>query len=406
MSPERTDLAPDCRDLMAVEDAHRSGVYVKRPISIVKAEGAYMWDSDGNRYIDCIAGQGVANVGHNHPAVVEAVKRQIDKVMICNDAYYHGERALFLKELTERTPGDLNLVFLSNAGTEAVETAIKAARFLTGRTGIVAIRRGFHGRTMGSLSLTWNPKYQEQFLPLIPGITHVPMNDVEALQAAVTEATAAVVMELIQGEGGVFPADPDYIAAVRKICTENGTMMVADEIQTGMGRTGAMFASDHHGLLPDIMTLGKAMGGGMPLGATIWRESLGPMKPGAHGSTFGGNPMASAAGRAVLKVLDEEGLPQRADEMGRRMMEGLLSIDAPVIREIRGRGLMIGIDLRKRSGPFIRALMERKILVSPAGTTVLRLLPPLTISVEDIDKVVEAIDEVLHEPAAPASEED
>lgn len=384
-------------ELMAVEAAHTSGAYTKRPISLVRGEGSILWDAEGNRYIDCIAGQGVANVGHNHPAVTAAIQEQLTQLMICNETYFNEQRARFLQSLTARTPGDLNLVFLCNSGTEAVEGAIKVARFLTGRTEMVAHQRGYHGRTMGSLSLTWNPKYREKFQPLLDGVTHVPLNDLPAVEKVVTERTAAVVVEIIQGEGGVWLADREYLHALRRLCDDSGALLVFDEVQTGMGRTGSFLACEQMDVIPDILTLGKAMAGGMPMGATIWRDSLGLLAPASHGSTFGGNPMACVAGSAVMRILDEEGLPARATRIGRQLLEDLKGLKSPVIREVRGRGLMIGIDLRQRVGPVIKALMDKGILASPAGATVVRLLPPLTIPEEELALVVDGIGEVLHD---------
>ncbi len=384
-------------EILALEDTNTSGAYTKRPVAMVRGQGAILWDTDGNRYIDGMAGIGVANIGHSHPVLIAALHEQLGKLVVCNEGYYSDQRALFLRDLTARTPGDLNRVFLCNSGTEAVEGAIKAARCFTGRTDLVALRRGFHGRTLGALSLTWNPKYRDAFRPLIPGVSHVPLNDIEALQAAVTERTAAVVLEIIQGEGGIWPADPDYLQAVRRLCDEQGVLLVVDEVQTGMGRTGSWFACGHFDLLPDILCVGKGLGGGVPLGAVIWRESLGTLPSGSHGSTLGGNPLACAAGRAVLRIMADENLPARAARLGEQIIQELRGLDSPRIREVRGRGLMIGVDLRHRAGPVVKALMNRGILVTPAGPTVLRLLPPLVIAEEDLAYIVRGIAEVLQE---------
>ena len=392
-----TATAPGTAEILALEDAHTSGAYTKRPVAMVRGKGAILWDAEGNRYIDGISGIGVANVGHNHPVLTAAMQEQFDKLIVCHEACYSDQRALFLGELTERTPGDLDRVFLCNSGTEAIEGAIKVARYFTGRTDLVAHRRGFHGRTMGALSLTWNQKYRDAFHPLLPGVSHVPLNDIEALEAEVTERTAAVVLEIIQGEGGIWPADPDYLHAVRRLCDEKGVLLVVDEVQTGMGRTGSWFACEHFDLLPDILCLGKALGGGMPVGAVVWRDSLGTLPPGAHGSTFGGNPLACAAGRAVLRIMADEDLPGRAARLGEQLIQELRGLNSPRIREVRGRGLMIGVDLRQRAGPVIKALMSKGILLTPAGPTVLRLLPPLVITEVELASVVQGLAEVLRE---------
>lgn len=387
----------DMAEILALEDAHTSGAYAKRPAAMVRGEGAILWDADGNRYIDGMSGVGVANVGHNHPVLKAAMKEQLDRLLVCGEAYYNDQRAQFLRDLTARTPEDLNRVFLCNSGAEAVEGAIKVARRFTGRIEVVGHKRGYHGRTMGALSLTWNPKFRESFHPLVPGFTHVPLNDIEALEGSVTERTAAVVLEIIQGEGGIWPAEAEYLQAARRLCDDRGALLVVDEVQTGMGRTGRWFACEHFNLLPDILCLGKGLGGGMPVGAVVWRDALGTLPPGSHGSTFGGNPLACAAGRAVLQILAEEGLPERASRLGERAIQELREMDVPEIREVRGRGLMIGVDLRHRAGPVIRALMNKGILGTTGNTTVIRLLPPLVIAEEDLAHIVRGLEEVLWE---------
>jgi acetylornithine/LysW-gamma-L-lysine aminotransferase len=255
--------------------------------------------------------------------------------------------------------------------------------------------RGFHGRTMGSLSLTWNPKYREPFEPLVPDIVHIPYDNIEAAAEAIDGDTAAVVVEIVQGEGGVFPGPGAYFQSLRELCTERGALLIVDEIQTGVGRTGRWLACEHHGLSPDVVTLGKSIGGGLPLGVTAWRSELGQFKPGLHGSTFGGNPLACAASRAVLQVMAEEQLPQRADELGRWLRAEIESLPTKKIREVRGLGLMIGIELRGKVTPVLQKLMERGVWALPAGLNVLRLLPPLVIDKEDLQQVVSVIGEVL-----------
>ncbi len=384
-------------EIIAMEDAYTSGAYSKRTIAIVRGEGAVLWDAEGNRYIDAMSGIGVASVGHSHPKLLAAIREQMDNLVICQEAFYNDQRALLLKDLTALTPGDLNRVFLCNSGAEAIEGAIKAARYFTGRTELVAHRRGFHGRTMGALSLTWNPKLREPFEPLLSGVTHIPLNDVEALQAAVTERTAAVVLEIIQGEGGVRPADAEYLSSVRSVCDEKGALLVVDEVQTGMGRTGNWFACDHFNLIPDILCLGKALGGGIPIGAVVWRDSLSKLPTRSHGSTLGGNPLVCAVARTVIAIMKDEELPGRAAKLGMQFIEELKNLNSPSIREVRGRGLMIGIDLRYRAGAVIKELQNQGILVTPGNSTVIRLLPPLVIAEQDLDMILQCISEVLKE---------
>lgn len=384
--------------IMDVERRYSSGATAQRPLAIVRGEGATLWDSDGKSYIDCMSGLGVANVGHAHSAVTEAVAKQSEQITVVGAAFYNDQRSNFLAELTNRTPGNLNRVFLSNSGTEAVECALKLARLVTRKTDIIALKGSYHGRTMGALGTTWNIKYRKPFQPLVPGISHVPFNDIDKLETAITDDTAAVILELIQGEGGVWVADHDYIAALRQLCTDRGILMIADEVQTGIGRTGRLFASEHYDLVPDVICLGKALAGGIPIGATVWRDELGSMPPGSHASTFGGNPVACAAGLAVLDIMDREQLPERADRIGSAMMTQLANRNLPLVREIRGMGLMIAIDLRVKVGPVLRALMERGIIAAKCGSTaptVLRLLPPLVISEDDLAIVACEIEKVL-----------
>lgn len=381
--------------IIAVEQAHTSGVYPKRSLAIVRGQGATVWDADGHEYIDCVGGQGAANLGHAHPAVVAAIQQQAATLISCPEIFYNDQRAAYLEELTTALPGDLSRVFLCNSGAEAVEGAIKAALVLTGRRGIVATVRGFHGRTLGALSATWEPKYREPFLPLFEGFQHVPYDKIEALEAAVTDQTAAVVVELVQGEGGVRPASHEYVEQVAKICRERGTLLIVDEVQTGFGRTGKLFACEYYNITPDILALAKSIAGGLPMGAIAMRGGLGPLPPASHGSTFGGNPLACAAARAALRALQDEDLPQGAAEKGAYITQKLRALKLAKVREVRGLGLLIGIELKERVQPYLVALMERGVLALPAGPNVLRLLPPLVISYEEIDRVITAIGDVL-----------
>jgi acetylornithine/LysW-gamma-L-lysine aminotransferase len=381
--------------IISMEDAYTSGAYPKRRIAVVHGQGARVWDAEGREYIDCVAGHGVASLGHCHPAVTAAIQQQVATLVTCSEVFYNDQRAALLAELAARTPGDLNRVFLCNSGAEAVEGAIKVARLLTGRPGVVATMRGFHGRTLGALSATWNEKYRKPFGPLVPGFSHVPFNDLEAMAGAITDTTGAVLVEVVQGEGGVRPADAAYLQGLRRLCDQRGALLIADEIQTGLGRTGHWFACEHVGLTPDLLCLGKALGGGVPMGAVVWRETLGTLPSGVHGSTFGGNPLACAASRAVLRTLADADLPARAARLGEQFMDSLRAIQSPLVREVRGWGLMVGVELRQRVTPLLQALMERGVLALPAGSNVLRLLPPLVIEEAELQTVAEAVREVL-----------
>jgi LysW-gamma-L-lysine/LysW-L-ornithine aminotransferase len=381
-------------DIIEIESRHTSGLYAKQPIAIVRGQGATLWDADGNAYIDCSSGHGVANLGHAHPKVAAAIAEQATQLITLFETFPNNQRAALMEKLTALTPG-LDRVFFCNSGTESVEAAIKFSRISTGRTGIIAAMRGFHGRTMGSLSATWNKKYREPFAPLIPGVSHVPYNQIDALDLAVNDQTAAVILEVVQGEGGVYPADPGYLEAVQRLCSERGALLIIDEVQTGFGRTGKIFAYQHYGITPDLLCCAKSLAGGVPMGAVLIGEKVANLVPGAHGSTFGGNPLSCAAGLAALTVLEEEDLPGQAAEKGAYLMEKLKAIQSPNIREVRGLGLMIGIELKQKVAPYLRALQEKHIIALNAGMTVIRLLPPLVISYEQIDQVLSALEEVL-----------
>lgn len=384
-------------DVTTLEDAHTSGVYPKRPLTLVRGEGCTVWDDSGNSYLDLTSGQGVALLGHSHPAIAEAVSRQARTLITCPEIFYNDQRAELYALLADLLPGDLSRFFLCNSGAEAVEGALKAARLLTGRERIVAVRRGFHGRTMGALSLTWNPKYRQDFESWGLGdqVTHISPNDAEAVQDAITEETAAVMIEAVQGEGGVYPLDAEFLQALRSRCDETGTLLIFDEIQAGLGRTGRWFAFQHADVMPDMVVLGKGLAGGLPMGAVCWRESLGTLPRGTHGSTFGGNPLASAAAVACLRTLQEMSIPEHVHSTGEWLTAELRRLDIGQIREVRGLGLLVGIELRGRVTPVLQALQARGFLALPAGVNVLRLLPPLIITQTELESTIEAIREAL-----------
>jgi len=377
------------------ESRYSSGVYSKRDVAIVRGKGAKVWDEQGREYIDCIGGHGVAIVGHCNPAVVEAIARQARTLITCPGILQNDQRAALLEKLAEIAPPGLTRTYLSNSGTEAVEAAIKLARLSTGRSGIVAAMRGFHGRTMGALSATWNKKYRGPFLPLVPGFAHVPYDKLEAMETALTEDVAGVIVEIVQGEGGVRPGSAEYFRGLRSLCDQRGAILIVDEVQTGFGRTGRLFACQHHDLVPDILCLGKAIAGGVPMGATMLSPTVQNIKPGVHGSTFGGNPLACASSNAAIGFILEHHLAEYAAEKGAWLLERLRGIEAACIREVRGLGLMVGIELRTRVQPYLQALMDRGVLALPAGRTVLRLLPPLVITHRELCTVADTIEEVL-----------
>ncbi|MBN1428328.1 MAG: aspartate aminotransferase family protein [Anaerolineae bacterium] len=382
-------------DLMAIEKQYTSGFYGKRDVVLVKGQNAHVWDTDGREYIDCVAGIGVANAGHSHPAIAAAIAEQAQTLMTCPELFYNNRRAELYQRLAAITPEGIDRFFLCNSGTEAVEGAIKMARLSTGRQGIVAATNAFHGRSLGALSATHKKTYREPFGPLVPEFFHVPYNDVDALEAAVTNETAAVILEVVQGEGGIHLADGDFVRAARAVCEQQGALLILDEVQTGFGRTGQWFACQHYDVPPDLLVMGKAIAGGVPMGAIGIGPNVDGMKPGLHGSTFGGNPLACAASMAALEVYQSEQLPARAAEMGEYFRERLEEINSPLIREVRGMGLMIGVEFKIRAAQVVEALIERGVLTLTSGTTVMRLLPPLVIPREDIDTVIETLTETL-----------
>ncbi len=386
----------NAQEIIEFENKHGAGTYAKQPLVIVRGQGASLFDIDGVEYLDCSSGHGVANLGHAHPKIAEAIYKQASTLITLFETFPNDKRAELMEKITSIVDG-LDRVFFCNSGTESVEAAFKFARISTGRKNIVAAMRAFHGRTYGALSATFNKKYREGFEPLVPGFSHVAFNNIEALEKAVTNETAAVILEVVQGEGGVYPATTEYIQAVRRICDERGALLIVDEIQTGFGRTGKMFAIQHFGVVPDMLTCAKSLAGGVPIGAVLIGKRVQNLTPGVHGSTFGGNPLSCAAAVAALTVMEEEDLPGQADTKGKYLLERLKKIESPNIREVRGLGLMIGIEMKQKAAPYLKELQEKKIITLNAGMTVIRLLPPLVITYEQIDHLVDVLAEVLTE---------
>lgn len=383
-------------NILEIESRYTSGVYSKRPLALVRGKGARVWDDAGKEYIDCVGGQGSANVGHANPAVAEAIAEQARTMIACTEIFYNDKRAAVEEKLVAISPNHANRVYLCNSGAEAIEGAIKFSRYATGRTGIVAFMRSFHGRTMGALSATWNPKYREPFMPLVPDFSFTPYENLDKAREAITDKTAGVLVEVVQGEGGVHPGSREFLSGLQELCRERGAMLIVDEIQTGFARTGKMFASEHYGLEADFVAVAKSIAGGMPMGAVLIGERVKKLEPMIHGSTFGGNPLACAAGVAAIGFIEKENLAGRAAELGAYMMGRLRRIESPTIREVRGLGLMIGVELKQKVTPYLHALMDRGVLALPAGLNVLRLLPPLVIEKSDLDVVAGQIEYVLN----------
>ncbi len=381
--------------IITLEDQHDSGLYPKQSLVLVRGEGARVWAADGQEYIDCIGGHGVANVGHANPGVIQAITRQAQQLAVCPNGFYNDQRAHLLADLARIAPPGLDRAFLCNSGTEAAEAALKFARLSTGRRKVIAAMRGFHGRTFGAISATWRKEYRQPFEPLVPGFEFVPYNRLEKMEQAVDEQTAAVILEVVQGEGGVIPGDGDYLRGVQALCQERGALFIVDEVQTGFGRTGRMFASEHHDLRPDLLCLAKAIAGGLPMGSVLIGPRVGPLRQKSHGTTFGGNPLACAAALATIRYIESEGLVQRSADLGSHLLECLQAISAPQIRQVRGLGLMAAVELKERAAPYLAALAERGVLALSAGANVIRFLPPLVISAEDVDTVVDQVSTVL-----------
>ncbi|GGV67976.1 MULTISPECIES: acetylornithine transaminase [Streptomyces] len=384
------------QDLTARWQGALMNTYGTPRLPLVRGEGARLWDADGKEYLDFVGGIAVNALGHAHPAVVEAVTRQISRLGHVSNLFV-AEPPVALAERLLQLFGRDGRVFFCNSGAEANEGAFKIGR-LTGRRHMVATRGGFHGRTMGALALTGQPGKQEPFLPLPGEITHVPYGDAQALAAAVTEETALVIIEPIQGENGVVPPPPGYLKAARAITAATGALLVLDEVQTGVGRTGHWFAYQaHEGVLPDVVTLAKGLGGGLPLGATVaFGRAAGLMRPGQHGTTFGGNPVACAAGLAVLDTIEAEGLLDNVKRQGERLREGVTALGHPLVSHVRGAGLLLGIVLTGPHAPTVQqAAQDAGFLVNAPAPDVVRLMPPLNLGDDAVDAFLGALPGIL-----------
>lgn len=377
-----------------LEKNHSLNVYPKRNVTLVRGENARVWDDRGNEYLDCISGNGVSNLGHANEKVVAAISRQAARMITCSNLFYNDQRALLCKKLVDITPANLKRVFLCNSGAESMEAAIKFARFVTKRTDFIAAEKAFHGRTLGALSATHKPDYRDGFEPLVPGFRFVHFNDFENLKEAVTPNTAGIILEIIQGEGGIHEGSAEYFRQVRKLCDDTGVLFIADEIQSGFCRTGKFFACQHYDLQPDIMCLAKALAGGLPMGAVMCSDKI-ELPVGKHGTTFGGNPLACAAANAAIDFMIEKKLDQQAHEKGEYFRQNLHPDNLSKVVEVRGPGLMIGIEVSEDARPLILQMMEIGLLVFPAGNSVIRVFPPLTISYQDLDEVIKKLRQVL-----------
>ncbi|MBF0279005.1 MAG: acetylornithine/succinylornithine family transaminase [SAR324 cluster bacterium] len=378
-----------------LEQTYELDLYPRRDIVLVGGKGAVLFDDQGKEYIDCASNVGVSNIGHGDNTVAKAIHDQYLKLGNCYSMFYNPVRAALAEKLVELTPANLSRVFFCNSGSEAVEGALKFARASTGKQEIICCMRGFHGKTMGALAATWGPEYQKPFAPMLPGLKHVPFNKFEKLEAAVNEQTAAILLEPVQGEGGVRVAEVQYLEKIRKLCNEQNILLIMDEVQTGFGRTGTLFACEQF-VSPDLLCLAKSLAGGLPMGAVLCSEKI-SVPSRSHTSTFGGSPVVCAAALASIKVIQDENLVENAKTQGNYFLEELQRLESQKIREVRGLGLMIGIELKEKAGPYVQDLMENGVLALLAGATVIRLLPPLLISKAEIDTVLKALKKVLAE---------
>jgi len=382
------------------EDQFMGNLYQRFPVTIEKGVGAHVWDVDGKEYIDCMGGYGVALVGHQNKRVNDAIKEQIDKIITVHSSLYNKTREEFLKTLIGLAPKGLTQVHLNNSGAEAIEAAMKFARKFTGKKGMVAMKGSYHGKSFGALSLTFNPKYRKAFAPLVEKVSFASYGDMESLRSVIDDDTAFIILEPIQGESGIIVAPDNFLQQVRELCDEKGILLIFDEIQAGLGRTGRLWACDHWNTAPDILCLAKGIAGGVPMGATLVRpDILASMGKGEHSSTFGGNPISCAAGTAALKALTEDGLIENSEKMGKLFREGLekLKENHTMIREVRGKGLMIGIEMKFEVRDILMGLIKKGVLMLYSGRNILRILPPLVISEEDVTKVLHALDSILTE---------
>jgi len=400
------DSEYDLKRALKIDERCFMRTYRRLPVLFVRGFGTRLWDHEGREYVDFVSGLGACVAGHCHGEIIAAVARQSSQLIHVSNLYHTRPQGELAEMLVRSTFADR--VFFCNSGTEANEAAIKLARKYMRqvrgeeRYKVVSALRSFHGRTYGSLAATGQAEKAEPFRPLPEGFVHVPFNDAAALQEAVDGETCAVLLEPIQGEGGVYVADPSYLKRARELCQERGALLILDEVQTGMGRTGALFAHQHYGILPDVMTVAKGLAGGLPLGAVLATEEVARgFQPGDHGSTFGGNPVACAAALAVLTVLQEEQLVENAARVGSYFRDRLLGLkeEVPGIIEVRGMGLMLAVELEGMdAGKVVEECLERGYVVNNIGQSILRFLPPLTVSTREVDGLIEALREILRGP--------
>ncbi|MDE1858070.1 MAG: aspartate aminotransferase family protein [Thaumarchaeota archaeon] len=386
-----------------LEDAYGAPAFKKFPIALVRGKGSLVWDSGGKEYVDFMSGIGVAIVGHCNDAVIEAVRVQSERLITCHGSFYNDARAGFMERLMKVSPKGLGKALLTNTGTESVEAAIKLARRHTSRKKIVSMKGGFHGKTYGSLSATWNKKYRDPFGPLLEGFDFAEYGDPESLAQLVDGDTAAVIAEPIQGEAGIIVPPADYLRQVREICDQKGALLILDEIQSGLGRTGRMWASGHFGVTPDIMTVSKGLGGGLPIGAAVATDEVaGSLKGGEHTSTFAGNPLSCAAGSATLDFITQNDLPSKARAKGDAMKAALNKIASAhrLVKEVRGLGMMLGMQTRVDILSQLQSAQAKGVIFAYSGRDTFRFLPALVMEETQISRGMEVLESVIGEAEA------
>ena len=383
------------KELIEIEDNYFINTFTRQPIVLDHGEGVKVTDIDGNEYIDMFAGIAVNALGHNHPKLVKAIQDQAEKLIHISSIYYNEPALIYAKKLVDLT--EFDRIFYANSGAEANEGAIKLAVKYTGKSEVISTVESFHGRTIMTLAATGHEHYHEPFKAILPkGFINVPYNDIEAIKEAITENTAAIIVEPIQGEGGVNVPDMDYLKEIEKICHEKDIVFIVDEVQTGFGRCGTLFAHELFDVKPDIMTMAKGIGGGVPMGAILATEKVASaFVPGDHGTTFGGGPLVCAAANAILDTFEEDNILDNVNEVGEYFIEELKKLDKDVIADVRGKGLMVGLELTKPGAEYVDKLREKGFLINCTADKVLRFVPPLIITKEDIDKFVKTLDEIL-----------
>lgn len=385
-------------ELTLNEDSFLINLYQRFPVTIHRAQDATVWDSDGNEYIDCMGGYGVAIIGHCNREVIKAITEQMNKVMVCHMSTYNDSRLQFLSKLKSIAPEKLDRIFFSNSGAESIEAALKFSRKYTQKTGIISMFGGYHGKTFGALSVTYNPKYRKSFNPLLEGVKFVPFGDIPSLTDAIDESTGTVILEPIQGESGIIMPPEGYVKAVRDLCTEKNLVLIFDEIQTGLGRTGKMWAGQNWNAVPDIMCIAKGIASGVPAGVTFVKEEIAnSMKLGEHSSTFAGNPIACSAGNATIDTIIREDLVTKASDTGTYFKNKLVELRQkhPIIRDVRGMGMMLALESRFDVRDLLMDGIRRGLLMLYSGRTIIRLLPPLVMKKEQVSRAIDIMDDIL-----------